>query len=149
MAKTLQGKFRPRNPEKYKGNAGGIIYRSSWELNFCKWCDQNKNVIWWQSEEKRIPYFDPVRMKTRTYFPDFYLAIKGEDGTIREELVEIKPQRQVDGPSKTPKRKTQSWVNEVYTYATNTAKWEAANEWCEDRGINFRLLTEKNIKEWK
>jgi hypothetical protein len=72
MSGTLKGKFRPKNPEKYRGNAGEIIYRSSWEMKFCDWCDKNEKVEWWQSEEKRIRYYDPVQKKWRTYFPDFY-----------------------------------------------------------------------------
>ena len=29
---AYKGPFRPRNPEKYKGDPTGIIYRSRWEL---------------------------------------------------------------------------------------------------------------------
>ena len=47
-----------------------------------------------------------------------------------------------------PKRKTRAWINEVRTYVTNQAKWQAAAEYCEDRGYNFRLITEKEIKPW-
>ena len=146
MAKTLQGKFRPRNPDKYKGDVGEIYYRSSWELKFCEWCDSSDNIICWQSEEKRIRYFDPVRKKTRTYFPDFYIKYKRHDGVTVEELIEVKPSKQVKGPSQNPKRRSKAWLNEVYTYATNTEKWKAASEWCEDRGMNFRLITEKDLK---
>ena len=143
MSGTLKGKFRPKNPEKYRGNAGEIIYRSSWEMKFCDWCDKNEKVEWWQSEEKRIRYYDPVQKKWRTYFPDFYLGYRG-----REELVEVKPWRQVKGPPENPKRKSKAWVNEVQTYVTNQAKWKAAMEWCEDRGSNFRLITEKDEPKW-
>lgn len=149
MNKTLQGKFRPRKPEKYKGNAGNIFYRSSWEYAFCKWCDNNDSVLCWQSEERRIRYYDPVAKKNRTYFPDFYVKYKNKDGLIIEEIIEVKPERQVKGPPQNPKRRTRSWMNEVQTYVTNQAKWKAAGEWCEDRGMNFRLLTEANTKEFK
>ena len=148
MSKTLQGKFRPQNPEKYKGNPGNILYRSSWELNFMNWCDRNPNIIQWQSEEKAIWYYDPVAKKKRRYFPDFIVKYKNSKGIIIEEVIEIKPHAQVMGPPTTPKRRTKAWMNAVKTYLTNQSKWKAASNWAEDRGMNFRLLTEKQIKGW-
>ena len=146
MSKTLKGKYRPKNPKKYKGDPGEIYYRSSWEKVFCEWCDGSEQIISWQSEEKRIRYYDPVRKKTRTYYPDFYIKYKRHDGIIVEEIIEVKPKKQVVGPPPNPKRKSKAWLTEVYTYATNQAKWKAATEWCEDRGMNFRIITEKELK---
>jgi hypothetical protein len=146
VSKTLKGKYRPKNPKKYKGDPGEIYYRSSWEKVFCEWCDGSEQIISWQSEEKRIRYYDPVRKKTRTYYPDFYIKYKRHDGIIVEEIIEVKPKKQVVGPPPNPKRKSKAWLTEVYTYATNQAKWKAATEWCEDRGMNFRIITEKELK---
>ncbi len=145
MTRTLKGKYRPQNPEKYRGNPGNIIYRSSWERTFMKWADCTESVIWWQSEETRVPYYDPVTKRRRTYYPDFRLAIRKSNGTLYEELIEVKPKRQVTGPPVNPKRKTKNWLNEVYTYATNQAKWKAAEEFCENNGIIFRIITEKEL----
>jgi len=145
---TLKGKFRPNHPEKYIGDAGNILYRSSWELKVMQWCDSRDHILKWQSEERRVPYFDPVTKRRRTYYPDFYIKYKRKDGVIVEELLEVKPEKQVKGPPQNPKRRTRAWMNEVRTYVTNTAKWQAATEYCEDRGYNFRLLTEKEIKPW-
>ena len=39
-----QGKFKPQNPEKYKGDPMNIIFRSSWERIFCNWCDKNSKI---------------------------------------------------------------------------------------------------------
>ena len=111
-----------------------------------RYCDGNPAIISWCSEEVRVRYYDPVQKKTRTYYPDFYVKVKRHDGIIMEELVEVKPYKQVKGPAVNPKKKTRGWLNEVYTYATNQAKWKAAAEWCEDRGMNFRVITEKEIK---
>ena len=149
MPKTLQGKFRPKNPEKYKGDVGEILYRSSWELEFMRWCDKSEQVILWQSEEKRIPYYDPVARKHRTYFPDFLVKYKTHDGEMRVEMVEIKPLRQVKGPPKEPKKRTANWMREINTFVTNNAKWEAAEKYCERKDWKFRLLTEKNVHDWK
>ena len=144
MPGTLKGKYKPRNPQKYKGNPTEIYYRSSWELQFMKWVDKNDKVIWWQSEEKAIWYYDPVSKKKRRYFPDFIVYYERSDGTCMTEVVEVKPQSQVDPPPKNPKRRTKAWMNSVRTYLTNQAKWQAAANYCENEGYNFRLLTEKN-----
>ena len=146
MRHTYQGKFIPGNPEKYKGNPTKIIFRSSWELRFMKWCDNNEKVVWWQSEERRIPYFDPVTNKWRAYYPDFLMLYERSDGIKQLELVEVKPAKQTKPPRKNPKRKTKAWVESVKTYLTNQAKWKAAAEWCEDNGSNFRLITENELK---
>ena len=140
-----QGKFKPQNPEKYKGDPMNIIFRSSWERIFCNWCDKNSKIISWQSEEKALWYYDPVSKKKRRYFPDFLIKYERSDGVVMTEMIEIKPQKQVEGPPKNPKRRTKAWINAVHTYITNQAKWEAATKICEDRGWNFRLITEKEL----
>jgi len=145
MSGTLKGKYLPRNPEKYKGDSSNIIYRSSWERTFMKWCDLNESIKSWQSEEKCLWYRDPVTKKNRRYFPDFIIRYMDSDGLIITEMIEIKPHKQVVGPPKDPKRKTKSWINEVHTYITNQAKWEAARKVCEDRGWRFRLITEYEL----
>ena len=145
MAKTLQGRFRPVHPEKYKGNVSNICYRSSWEQVFMKWCDSSPHVHQWMSEERAIWYFDPVSKKKRRYFPDFLIKYVRSDGIVCEEVIEIKPSRQVAGPNPTPKRRTKAWAKSVETYVTNMAKWKAASEWASDRGMSFRLITEKEL----
>jgi ATP:corrinoid adenosyltransferase len=69
------------------------------------------------------------------------------DGSIQKYLVEIKPKKQLS-PPKEPKRRTQSYLNEMMEYAKNQSKWEYAREWCEDRQYGFKILTEieLNIK---
>ena len=148
MSKPLQGRFRPRNPDKYKGNPMLIEYRSSWELNFMKYLDGTDKVKQWASEEKCIWYYDPVTKKKRRYFPDFIISFERADGCIVQEVVEIKPSRQTVPPPANPKRRTQAWKKQWETYATNTAKWKAAVAWAESRGMSFRLLTEKDVPGW-
>jgi hypothetical protein len=63
--KYHQGLFHPQNPEKYKGDSNNIIYRSSWELKFMKYCDRNDKILEWGSEEFFIPYLDPTTNKVR------------------------------------------------------------------------------------
>lgn len=143
--KYYQGKFKPRNPKKYKGNPTNIVYRSSWELKFMNYCDLNENIIQWQSEEIVIPYRSPIDNKYHRYFVDFYMKIKQTDGAIKEYLVEIKPKKQTQQPNANPKRKTKYWINEVKTWGKNQAKWDAAKEYCLDRGWEFLILTEDNL----
>ena len=145
MNKPLQGKFKPRNPKKYKGNPTDIVYRSSWERSFMNYCDLTESVEQWQSEEKCVWYYDPVSKRKRRYFPDFIIKYKNKKDIMCTEMIEIKPAKQVIGPSKTPKRRTKSWMWEVRTYVTNRAKWDAATEYCEDRGWSFRIITEKEL----
>lgn len=143
--KYYQGRFHPKNPKKYSGDIKNIIYRSSWELKFMRYCDTKENIIEWGSEEFFIPYFDPTTNKVRRYFPDFILKIKENDGKINKYIVEVKPKRQTIKPSQTPRKKTKTYINEVLTYEKNLAKWKAAEEFCMDRNIIFKIITEKEL----
>jgi hypothetical protein len=46
---------------------------------------------------------------------------------------------------KIPKRKTKGYIYEVVEYAKNQAKWKAAQEFCEDRMWEFKVLTEDEL----
>ena len=35
--------------------------------------------------------------------------------------------------------------NTPFTYVKNMAKWQAASKWCNDQGIQFRVLNEHDI----
>ena len=141
---SYKGKFKPSFPEKYVGNPNSIIYRSLWELKFLKYCDTNENILEYASEELAIPYISPVDGKIHKYFPDVYIKVKEPDGSIKKYLIEIKPYKQTMAPPK-PKRQTKGYIYEVYEYAKNQSKWEAAREYCKDRGWTFRILTENEI----
>lgn len=140
----IQGTYKPKNPQKYRGDPSKIVYRSSWELRVQKYFDDHPGVIWWSSEEVIIPYRDPATGKVRRYYPDFVVKMKKSDGSKQTVMIEIKPQYQVDGPKK-QKRKTKKYINEVYTYAVNQAKWKAAQAYCKDRLWEFKVLTENDL----
>lgn len=139
------GRYKPENIVKYKGDVNNIIYRSSWELKFMIYCDKNKNILEWGSEEIFIPYTSPVDGKRHRYFPDFYIKVKNKNGAIKKYLVEVKPQYQTQEPKK-KKRVTKQYVNEVVTYSVNQAKWKAAEEFCKDHMWEFIVLTENELK---
>ena len=148
MGTPLKGRFKPRHPEKYKGDSNNIIYRSSWERDVMSWLDMREDVVAWMSEERCVWYYNPVSKKNSRYFPDFIVRYKRDD-VIHEEMIEVKPSRHVKGPNPNPKRRTKSWMNDVQTYVINQAKWKAAETYCEDRGWRCRLLTEENVPTWK
>lgn len=142
--KYLQGKYKVRNEAKYNGDASNVIYRSSWELKFLVWCDNNPNVVSFSSEEIIIPYKSPVDGKYHRYFVDFMIKIKTKDNTIRTYLVEVKPKRQTQ-PPEIKKRITKQYINEVTTWGVNQSKWKAAIDYCLDRGWEFKILTEQDL----
>jgi len=138
-----KGRFRPKNPQKYKGDANNIIYRSTWEIKVMNYLDENPNVIWWGSEELPIPYFSPIDKRKHRYFPDFIAKMRKSDGTVMTYVIEVKPEKQTQPP--TQKRKTKTYLQEAITYEINKAKWYAAEEFCKDHGWQFQILTEKHL----
>jgi hypothetical protein len=139
-----QGRFVPQNPKKYKGDPTQIYYRSGWELKVFLHLDNNPNVIQWSSEEIIISYVSPIDNRRHRYFPDVYAKLKLRDGTIKEYIYEIKPKAQTVEPVK-KSRITKRYVNEVVQWGINTAKWKAANEYCKNRGYEFKILTETDL----
>jgi len=145
MRQYYQGRYKVKNYQKYKGDPTNVIYRSSWELKFLKYCDDNENILEFGSEEIVVPYMSPLDGKVHRYFPDFYIKVRDKSGQIKKYLIEIKPKKQVLGPPQNPKRKTKNWINEVHEYAKNQAKWKAAKEYCADRLLEFKILTEDDL----
>lgn len=144
MSRYLQGRYIVRNPEKYLGDYKNVIYRSSWELKFLSWCDTDPNVVGFSSEEIVVPYKSPVDGKYHRYFVDMFVKIKNKDGVVKSYLVEVKPKKQTQAPTPQP-RKTKQYINEVVTWGINQAKWAAAEEYCMDRGWEFKILTEDHL----
>jgi hypothetical protein len=142
--KTYKGRFRVLNPAKYKGDITTVIYRSLWELRFMKWCDQSPSIIEWGSETVIIPYVSPVDKKVHRYFVDFYIKVKSKNNTTEKFLIEIKPEK-FTKPPEIPKKKTKRFIDEVFQYGVNEAKWKAAFEFCTDRNMKFLVLTEKDL----
>ena len=142
---AYKGKYIPINPKKYVGNSSQIIYRSLWERKLMVYCDRNDNIIEWGSEEVIVPYRSPWDGKMHRYFPDFYMKVKQTNGTYKKFIIEVKPKAQCKEPTKTPKRKTRKWYKEVQTWGINQAKWKSATDYCENRGMEFKILTEDHL----
>ncbi len=91
-----QGYYELINPEKYHGDPKQIIYRSSYEYKFCRYCDLTEGVVKWSSEPFSVKYYDPVNKKARNYHIDFYIRVKleGSDKEV-DYLVEVKPKNKL------------------------------------------------------
>ena len=139
-----QGFFKPQNPKKYMGDPTNIVFRSGWEKRVMDWADGNSNVLRWSSEEVVIPYKSPVDNKWHRYFVDFFVEVKGFNGSVRRLLLEVKPISQTQEPKK-QSRNTKRYITEVVTYGINQAKWKAAEEYCKDKGWQFMLITEEQL----
>ena len=143
MGQTYKSLYKPENPRKYKGNSNNIICRSSWERRFCSYCDKNEKIVEWGSEEFSIPYVSPVDNRGHRYYPDFSLKVK-EQNDYKVYVIEVKPLKQT-APPKKRQRVTKAYLQEEKTYAVNVAKWKAAEEFCADRRIEFKIITEKEL----
>ncbi len=141
---SYKGKYKPRCPYKYKGDPTNIIYRSLWERKFMQYCDSNINILEWGSEEMYVWYRSPLDNRPHRYFPDFYIKVKENTGKIKKYIIEVKPRKQTSPPKK-PKKQTRGYIREAFEYAKNQAKWKAAENWCDDRGFEFKILTEKEL----
>jgi hypothetical protein len=153
-----QGTYIVQNTNKYIGNLSEVYYRSSWEKQFCSWCDNNVNVVRWGIELIKIPYEvltetthktqKIVKKQTKNYIPDFFIEVRDSNNKLVQYLIEIKPMKEINKPEypKTVSRKTvNQYERSMNLWVKNLLKWEKAEEYCASRGIIFKLVTEKNI----
>ena len=141
MNRWRQGIFIPKNPNKFIGSKA--IYRSGLELKFFRFCDNNKNVKRWGSENVIVPYMSPLDNRGHKYYVDNYIEIL-EGNKLVKYLVEIKHSRETK-PPKTKYRNRKHLLYEQKTFVTNQAKWQAAREYSKKRGYKFIILTEKEL----
>jgi hypothetical protein len=110
-------------------------------------------VIHWNVEGITIPYEMEVtdsrgnkHWETFRYHPDAFAEIQKLDGTISKTVIEIKPYSETIPPTP-PKRITaKSLENYEYRqkmFLRNFAKWTKAKKFCEKKGFDFFVMTEK------
>jgi hypothetical protein len=131
------GKFQIKNPAKYIGK-GVPTYRSGWEFAFMQFCDNNPAILQWASESIHVPYRNPFTNKQTIYVPDFLIIYIDKSGQRLAELIEVKPS------TETTMEAARSTRDRAYV-ALNHAKWAAANAWCKQNGMRFRVVTENEI----
>lgn len=143
-----QGYYKLLNPKKYHGDGSKIIYRSGYELQFCKWCDLNPNIIKWSSEPFYIDYYTTLDSKKHKYYIDFYIEIQMQD-SVKKMLIEVKPGTKLKPPKK-PKRKTKkSQKNYNYLlkeFHVNECKFKTAKKFAQTMGAEFKIVTESFLK---
>ena len=141
---AYRGRYKVKDTSKYIGNPTKVIYRSLWERRFMVYCDTTESILSWSSETIVVPYISPVDNKPHKYFVDFIIKYLGKNGEEITTLIEIKPKKQCKAP---PNRKkiTRSYLKEMRTWEINKAKWKTANEFAQERGWNFKILTEIDI----
>ena len=145
--KFKQGYFKVSNVSKYIGDPNKIIARSSWEAKFMSWCDQHPSVIRWSSEPVAIPYISPLDKKAHKYYVDFYVVTMKEDKELQW-LIEIKPAAQFKPPDpmmlegRRTLKKIQSYNWQLRTFIINSAKFESAVRFAQDRNMRFAIADE-------
>lgn len=121
-----------------------VEFKSSLEMRAFKYADFNKFIKKWALEPFSIPYIKPTDNKRHRYYPDLFLEFMNGEKFI----VEIKASSERTKPVP-PMRKTvstvQRYAKDCLTYATNCAKWQAAEQFCKLRGYHFTVLTEKEL----
>ena len=138
MSKFANGFYQINNPDKYVGKKVPH-FRSSWEHSFMKFCDTNPAVLQWASESIHIPYHNPFTNKNTIYVPDFLIVYVNKQGEKIAELIEIKPSKQTTLEAAGKSMRDQAAA------VLNTCKWQAANAWCKEQGLRFRVVTENDI----
>lgn len=109
------------------------------------WLDNYDVCEEWGSEELIIPYRSEVDGKIHRYFPDFVAKMRQPDGTKKILLLEVKPHSQTLVPVIKKSKRKKTMMNEIATYSVNQSKWAAARAFCEDRGWEFKVLTEYDL----
>lgn len=132
-----QGYINPKSCKKLFESLSNepIIYRSSYEYKFIIWLETDKRVKSWGSECICIPYMY-TDGTTHRYYPDYFVEMV--DG--RKMVVEIKPSSQTKKPMN-----ENSWLYKEYS--KNVCKWKEAMKFCQAKGYEFRILTEKTINQ--
>jgi hypothetical protein len=110
-----------------------------------EFCDTTDTVLRWNSEEIIVPYKSPIDGKFHRYFVDFWIETMNKEGGVEQSLIEIKPKKQTKKPIIKENKLSKSKLQEVKEWMINNAKWEAAKEFCDNRGWKFLILTETEI----
>lgn len=140
-----QGRYECIHPEKYLGDVHSISYRSSWEFRLCYKFDHSKEILAWNCEGIIIKYLSPKDGLFHRYFVDFLTVSYNKELDKKiVTLIEVKPEKEKYPPTSKGKKKSR-YLYECMTYEVNQAKWRYARAYCEKKGWNFVILSEKEI----
>ena len=161
VGKFKGGNYLPKNRDKfYKLNKeGGVYYRSSYEQKVLIFLDLNEDITLVAVEHLAIPYVlkkvdkynSLISESSHQYFVDFYYELKMQDGSTKRVALEVKPKQQTVPPSfketsKMSKKQLESYKWAIDEWNKNMSKWTYAIEYCKQKGIFFKIITEDEIK---
>ena len=133
------------NSIRLKDGEVEVNYKSSLEFKAFRYCDMNKYIKKWSLEPFSIQYYKITTKKFHRYFVDLYIEFENN----QKFLVEVKSYKETIKPT-IPKKKTQkamlNYNKAEETYAINLCKWKAAEAFCQERGMRFLILTERELK---
>ena len=118
--------------------------------------DTNVNIKAWGAEHLRIPYqkteynntTHELETTTHTYYPDFYYELVKSDGTISKVVAEVKPSNEVvspDLPQNATAKQLKNFEYALKMYNKNISKWTYMIDYCERKGFEFIIITEKHL----
>lgn len=162
------GNYIPKYKDKViKLNAqGGIYYRSSWELKFMIWLDNNPKIKKWGAECISIPYQlthlekgGDINLKSHTYYPDFYYELDTGSEFLKKVVAEVKPQKEfnmvralqekkLSVPDNATVKKLKNLEYDVKMAHKNMKKWETMIRFCDKKGWEFVVITEEVLKKF-
>jgi hypothetical protein len=120
--KIIEGHYPKWNKGIYYSIKMGkeLIYRSSWEKIFYEMLEKSEIIISYFPEPVIVTYL--FNGKIKHYIPDLLINYKNGD----KKIVEIKP-------------------SFFLSYEINQAKFQAAQNYCQEKGLIFEVWTEKEL----
>jgi len=128
----------------FNESLNSIMYKSSLELKAFQFCDYNEKIKKFSIEPFAIQYVKPTDNKLHRYYPDLFIEFDEKNRF----LVEVKSFSETQLPIKPKKittKSTKNYKKALVTYSINQAKWSAAKDFCDKKGIRFIFLTEKEL----
>ena len=102
--------------------------------------------------KNNLDWKNPIYWARAKYNIDVWIELLKDDGqSVRKIFIEIKPYNQSVPPSplpQNPKRTEVKTYNRLASqYLVNKQKWDAATKFCRDRGAEFMVFTEVELKK--
>lgn len=156
--KYKNGLYIPVNKIKLikANNEGGVYFRSGLERKMMVYLDRNDKIIRWSAEYIRVPYektewnsnLKDFETTQHTYYPDFYYEMIRDNGEIARVVAEVKPYKETIEPVIKENMTSKQMKNLEYDlkmYNKNLQKWKYMIEYCNRKGFEFIIITEKNL----
>jgi hypothetical protein len=117
-----------------------IQYKSLLERKMFVYADLNPKVKHFSIEPFPIEYIKPTDNRVHRYYIDVFIEFTNGSKVF----VEIKPYCETVIPPKTSN--SDKYKKRLITYMINQAKWKSAKEFAKNKGCEFVVITEKELK---